>query len=87
MLRVLASMLPVVLSSRALRTEAVREVSVRVTSSSPRLLMPPESKAVLRSTAAPVSVVMAAASMATVVFPSSVLSAAASTEASSMVME
>ena len=49
--------------------------------------MPPESKAVLRSTAAPVSVVMAAASMATVVFPSSVLSAAASTEASSMVME
>ena len=27
-----ASMLPVVLSSRALRTEAVREVSVRVTS-------------------------------------------------------
>ena len=49
--------------------------------------MPPESKAVLRSTAAPVSVVTAAASMATVVFPSSVLRAAASTEASLMVME
>ena len=69
-LRVLASMIPVVLSSRALRTAALRVVSVRVTASSPRLLMPPESKAVLRSTAEPVSVVTAAASMATVVLPS-----------------
>ena len=47
--------------------------------------MPPESKAVLRSTAAPVSVVMAAASMATVVLPSSVLRAAASTDVSLIV--
>ena len=48
--------------------------------------MPAESKAELRSTAGPVSVVTAAASMATVVFASSVLRATASTEASVMVM-
>ena len=41
----------------------------------------------LRSAAAPVRVVMAVASMETVVLPSRVLSAAASTELSLMVME
>ena len=82
-----ASMVPEVLPSRVLRTAAVREVSERVMASSPRLLMPAESYAVLRSAAAPVRVVMAVASMATVVLPSRVLSAAASTEVSLMVME
>ena len=38
----LALMVPEVRPSRVLRTEAVREVSVRVTASSPRLLMPEE---------------------------------------------
>ena len=47
--------------------------------------MPPESKAELRSTAAPVRVVTAAASMATMVLPSSVLRAAASTDVSLIV--
>ena len=40
---VLALTVPDVLPSRVLRTEAEREVSERVTSSSPRLLMPAES--------------------------------------------
>ena len=39
---VLALTVPVVLSSRVLRTETAREVSERVTASSPRLLMPDE---------------------------------------------
>ena len=82
-----ASMIPVVLSSSVLRTAALREVSERVTASLPRPVMPTEEKALSRSMAAPASVVTAAASMATVVFASSVLRAAASTEASSMVME
>ena len=38
----LALTVPEVLPSRVLRTEAVSEVSVRVTASSPRLLMPDE---------------------------------------------
>ena len=38
----LASMLPVVLPSSVLRTDAASEVSVRVTASLPRLLMPEE---------------------------------------------
>ena len=39
---VLALTVPEVLPSRVLRTEAESEVSVRVTASSPRLLMPEE---------------------------------------------
>ena len=37
-----ASMVPEVLASRVLRTAALREVSVRVMASSPRLLIPAE---------------------------------------------
>ena len=70
---VLALTVPDVLPSRALRTATARVVSERVTASLPRLLMPVESKAVLRSAAAPVSVVMLLASMVPEVLPSRVL--------------
>ena len=42
MLTAVALTVPEVLPSRALRTDAVREVSVRVTASLPRLLIPLE---------------------------------------------
>ena len=71
---VLALTVPEVWPSRVLRTEAASVVSERVTASLPRLLMPVESKAVLRSAAAPVSVVMLAALMTPEVMPSSVFS-------------
>ena len=77
-----ASMVPEVLPSRVLRTAAVSEVSERVMASSPRLLIPAESYAVLRSAAAPVSVVTAVASMVPEVLPSRVLRTAAVREVS-----
>ena len=84
--RLLASMVPEVWLSSVLRTDALRVVSERVMSSLSRPVMPIEPYDVLSSAAAPVKVVMALASMAIVVLPSRLLSAAASTEASVMVM-
>ena len=83
---VLALTVPEVLPSRVLRTDAARVVSEMVMLHCSELLMPAEAKAVLRSAAAPVRVVMLLALMATVVLPSRVLSAAASTEVSVMVI-
>ena len=70
---VLALTVPEVWPSRVLRTETARVVSERVTASLPRLLMPLEAYAVLRSEALPVRVVTLLASMVPEVLPSRVL--------------
>ena len=78
-----ALMSPEVLELRVSRTAALRVVSERVTASLPRLLMPDESKAVFKSAAAPVSVLMLAALMVPEVRPSRSLR----TETASVVSE
>ena len=69
----LALMTPEVLPSRVLRLEEWRVVSERVMASLPRLLMPPDAYAVIRSEALPVSVVTVLALTVPEVWPSRVL--------------
>ena len=72
MVTVAALTAPVVLPSSVFNTVAVIEVSLIVTASFPRPLIPLEPRAVLTTAAVPVKVVTVAALTAPVVLPSSV---------------
>ena len=63
---------PLVFPSSVFKTDAATVVSVKVTASFPRLLIPSEVNAVFASAAAPVNVVTVEASTVPLVFPSNV---------------